>query len=102
MGRRQSMKIRDKLYKQFIKSKKKKPRKIKEAAFKKHRNKIADLLLIRRQCHHQKYFNDNKKNAKALWQAIHEIICSKKSGKTNNPSSLLIKLEICNKPARRG
>ena len=40
------MKIRDKLYKQFIKSKINQTCKIKQAAFKKYRNKITDLLRI--------------------------------------------------------
>ena len=89
-GIRQSMKIRDKLYKQFIKSKNNQTREIKQAAFRKYRNKITDLLQISRQTHYQKYFSDNTKNTKALWQGIHEIIYSKKAGETNNPSSLLI------------
>ena len=71
------MKIRDKLYKQFIKSKNNQTREIKQVAFKKYRNKITDLLQISRQSHCQKYFSDNKKIAKALWQGIHEIIYSK-------------------------
>ena len=50
-----------------------------QAAFKKYQNKIPDLLRISRQSHYQEYFSDNKKNAKALWQEIHEIIYSKKS-----------------------
>ena len=69
-GIRQSMKIRDKLYKQFIKSKNNQTHEIKQAAFKKYRNKITDLLRISKQSH----FSDNKKNAKTLWQGIHEII----------------------------
>ena len=68
------MKIRDKLYKQFIKSKNNQTHEIKQAAFKKYRNKITDLLRISKQSHYQKYFSDNKKNAKTLWQGIHEII----------------------------
>ena len=84
------MKIRDKWYKQFIKSKNNQTCKIKEAVFKKYWNKITDLLQISRQSHYQKYFSDNKKNVKALWQGIHEIIYSNNAGKTNNPSSLLI------------
>ena len=83
-GIRQSMKIRDKLYKQFIKSKNNEIREIKQTAFKTYRNKITDLLQTSRQSHYQKYFSDNKKNAKALSQGIHEIIYSKKAGKTNN------------------
>ena len=74
MGTKHSMKIRDKLYKQFIKSKNSQTREIKQAAFKKYRNKIIDLLRRSRQSYYQKYFSDNKKNAKVLWQGIHEII----------------------------
>ena len=87
---RHSMKIRDMLYKQFFKSKNNQTREIKQAGFKKYRNKITDLLRISRQSHYQKYFSDNKKKSKALWQGIHKIIYSKKVGKTNSPSSLLI------------
>ena len=84
------MKIRDKLYKKFIKSKNNQTREIKQAAFKKYRNKITDLLWTSRQSYYQKYFSDNKKNAQALGQGIHEIIYSKKAAKTNSSSSLLI------------
>ena len=52
---------------------------IKQAIFKKYQNKIPDLFRISRQSHYQEYFSENKKNAKALWQGIHEIIYSKKS-----------------------
>ena len=84
------MKIRDKLYKQFIKPKNYLTREIKQASLKKYRNKIIDLLRISRQSQYRKYFSDNKRNAKGLWQGIHEISYSNKAGKTNNPSSLLI------------
>ena len=86
---RHSVKIRDKLYKQFIKSKNNQTREIKQAAFKRQQNKITDLRESG-QSHYQKYFSDNKKNAKALWPVIHEIIYSKKPGKTNSPFFLLI------------
>ena len=62
---RHSVKIRDKLYKQFIKSRNNQTREIKPAAFKRYQNKITDLRKSR-QSHYQKYFRDNKKNAKAL------------------------------------
>ena len=35
-----------------------------------------------------------KKNSRALWQGINEIIYSKKAHKTNSPSSLLVDNEI--------
>ena len=81
------MKIRDNLYKQLVTSKNK-PAKLNKQL--KYQSKITDLLQISRQFHYHKYFSNNKKNAKALWQGIHEIIYSKKAGKTNKPSSLLI------------
>ena len=60
------MKIGDRLYKQFIKSKNNQTREIKQAAFKKYQNKVTDLFRISRQSLYQNYFSGNKKNAKAL------------------------------------
>ena len=42
------------------------------------------------QSHYQNYFNESKKNSRALWQGINEIIYSKKAHKTDSPSSLLV------------
>ena len=84
------IKVRDKLYKKFIRSKIPQERESKYSAFKKYRNKLIGLLKISRQSHYQNYFNENKKNSRALWQGINEIINSKKADKTNSPSSLLV------------
>ena len=84
-----SIKVRGKLYKEFIRSKIPQEREYKYSAFKKYRNKLIGLLKISRQSHYQNYFNE-KKNSRALWQGINEIIYSKKAYKTNSPSSLLV------------
>ena len=65
-------------------------RQIKEKSFKKYRNKIVDLIEINTKSHYQKFFEENKRNSKAIWQGIHNIIYSKKSNRINTPSSLLI------------
>ena len=57
--------------------------------YKTYRNKIVDLLRVSRKCHYQKYFKENKKSSRAIWQGIH-IVYSKKSKKNNSPSSFLI------------
>ena len=63
---------------------------IKEKSFKKYRNKIVDLIEINTKSHYQKFFEENKRNSKAIWQGIHNIIYSKKSNRINSPSSLLV------------
>ena len=60
------MKITDRSFKQFIKSKNNQTRKIKPATFKNYQKKLTVLLRISRQSHYQQYFNDNKKNSKTL------------------------------------
>ena len=61
-------------------------RQIKEKSFKKYRNKIVDLIKINRKSQYQKFFVENKRNSKAIWQGIHDIIYSKKSNRINTPS----------------
>ena len=56
---------------------------------KKYCKKLIGLLKIR-QSHHQNYFNEDKKNSRALWQGINKIIYSKTAHKTKTPSSLLV------------
>ena len=68
------MKIRDKFYKQMIKTKRKQQKLSKHNSYNKYRNKITKLLRISRQTYFQKYFEKNKKNSKRIWQGIPEII----------------------------
>ena len=97
-GIKSSMKVRDKLYKQMIKTKCVNLKKQKETEFKKYRNKIVDLLKISKHSYYQRYFEENKKNFKAIWQGIHDIVYSKKSKTTNSPSSIIIKGNTVTKP----
>ena len=84
------MKRRDKLYKEAIKEKKSRKKIQKRETYRKYRNKIVDLLKVSKQTHYQKYFEDNKKSYKALWDGIHQIIYSKKKKDNISPSSLLV------------
>ena len=57
--------------------------------FKKYQNKITDLLKTSKQAHYHKYFEENKKNYRALWIGVKELVYSKNKNKTNSPSSLI-------------
>ena len=61
-----SIKVRDKLYKEFIRSKIPQECEHKYSAFKKYRNKLIGLLKISRQSHYQHYFNENEKKFKSI------------------------------------
>ena len=58
----------------MIKTKNIELRQIKEKFFKKYRNTLVDLIKINRKSHYQKFFEENKRNSKAIWQGIHNII----------------------------
>ena len=60
-GTIKSIKVRDKLYKEFIRSKIRQECEYKYSAFKKYRNKITGLLKISRQSYYENSFNENKK-----------------------------------------
>ena len=61
----------------------------KHKKIKKYRNKVPDLLKTSKHAHYHKYFEENKKNCRALWIGINEIVYSKNKNKTNSPSSLI-------------
>ena len=48
------------------------------------------MLKTSKQNHYRKFLEENKKNCKALWNEIYEIIYSKQKTKSNAHSSLLI------------
>ena len=56
-------------------------------------NKVVDLLKISKQNYYKKYFDENKKNCKTLWNGIHEIIYSKKA-ESNAPSLLVNEIKL--------
>ena len=67
------MSVRDKIYKQIIMEKDQlKNRKTQKIL--KYQNKITDLLKTSKQAHYQKYFEENKKNDRALWIGINKIV----------------------------
>ena len=64
------MSVRDKIYKQMIKEKDQLIKTEKHKKFKKYRNKVTDLLKTSKQAHYHNYFEENKKNCRALWIGI--------------------------------
>ena len=87
------MKRRDKLYQEAIKEEDSQKKIQKHEIYRKYRNKIVDLLKVIKQTHHKKYFEDNKKDCKALQDTIHQIIYSKKKKRSISPSLLLVNSE---------
>ena len=70
----------------------------KQMLYKRHRNKIVDLLKITKEAYYKKYFQENRKNSRALWSGINEIIYSKKSSKTIPPSSISVEGKTISDP----
>ena len=44
---------------------------------------------VSKQTHYNKFFEENKKNCRAIWTGINEIICPKNKKKLNSPTSLI-------------
>ena len=63
-GIKTSVIIRDKFYKQMIKTKNKQQKLSKHNSYKKYINKITELLRISKQTYYQKHFEENKNNFK--------------------------------------
>ena len=61
---------------------------MKHDSFQKYRNQITNLLRLSKQPHYNKYFEEIKKNCRAMWTGINEVICPKNK-KLNSPSSLI-------------
>ena len=74
---KKSMSVRDKIYKQMIKENDQVLKIEKHKRNKKYWNKITDLLKTNKQAHYHKYFEENKKNCRALWIRINKIVYSK-------------------------
>ena len=53
--------------------------------YKSYINKTVVLIKTSKRNHYKKYFETNKKNCKALWNGVHEIIYSKKKGIAPSP-----------------
>ena len=62
---------------------------IKHESYKKYRNKIIELIRQSKQTYCQRYFEQNKKDSKAVWQVIHEIISFLKNKNSGNVSAII-------------
>ena len=62
---------------------------IKHESYKKYRNKIIELIRQSKQTYYQRYFEQNKKDSKTIWQGIHEIISSRKNKNGGNVSAII-------------
>ena len=71
---KKSMMKRDKLYREMVKAKNNHVKIQKDKSYKSYRNKIVDLLKTSKRNHHKKYFEENKKNCKVVWNGTHEIV----------------------------
>ena len=93
-GIKTSIKKRDKLYKQMIKAKNKQHKLIKHESYKKYRNKIIELIRQSKQTYYPRYFEQNKKDSKTIWQGIHEINGSNVSAIISDDNTITNPIEI--------
>ena len=87
-GIRKSINRKNKIYKTYIETKN-------EQTYKEYRilrNKLSQIIRASKKKHYNKYFEDNKLNAKKMWGGINEIINMKSKRKNGN-----IHLQINNK-----
>ena len=70
----------------------------KQMLYKRYRSKIVDLLKITKEAYYEKYFQENRKNSRALWSRISEIIYSKESSKAIPPSSISVESKTISDP----
>ena len=88
-GIKTSISIRDKLYKEMIKEKNVLTKVLKHESFKKYWNQIINLLRVSKQTRY-----NNKKNCRATWAGIIEVIWPKNKKKLNFLTSLINKAKI--------
>ena len=70
----------------------------KQMLCKRYRQKIVVLLKITKEAYYKNHFQENRKNSRALWSGINEIIYSKKSSKTIPPSSISVEGKTISDP----
>ena len=89
-GIKTSISIRDKLYKEMIKEKNVLTKVLKHESFKKiSKSNNKSSKRVSKQTHYNKFIEENKKNCRAIWTGINEIICRKNKKKINSPTSLI-------------
>ena len=76
-GIKTSMKIRDKFYKQMVKTKSKQQILSKHTSHKKYQDKITELLRISKQIYYQEHFEKNKKIAKEFGKVYMKLYLPK-------------------------
>ena len=73
----------------MIKAKNKQHKLIKHESYKKYKNKIIELIRQSKETYYQRYFDQNKKNSKTIWQGIYELISSRKNKNGDNVSAII-------------
>ena len=58
-------------------------------SYKIYRNRIIELIRQSKQTYYQRYFEQNEKVFKTIWQGIHEIISSRKNKNSSNVSAII-------------
>ena len=83
---RKSIIIRDKILKKYINSKNITAKNELHLKYKRYRNSIINLIKISKQNYYKKFFSDNIKNSKQIWNGINNLIFKSHSNKNNNIS----------------
>ena len=78
-----SIKIKNKLYKQFCKATNPESRKQLHESFKNYRNLTITLTRISKEKYYKSFFEDNKKDSKKVWEGIRSIINVKNEKSSN-------------------
>ena len=92
-----SINRKNKMYKKYVKTKNENIYK----EYQKLRNKLSHIIRESKKEHYNKYFEDNKQNAKKMWSGINDLT-NKKSNKRNNHIHLQIGDKIISKPKEVG
>ena len=79
-----SMKIRDRIYKEYASEKDETKKRELFTLFKEYRNKIVALLRISKKKHFADYFKEHNSNIKKTWEGIKSLIDISKKKSTNN------------------
>ena len=93
-----SIRQKDKIHEEMIKAKNSPNKRLKLSLYKKYRNIIVDFLKKSKESHYRKYFEDNKRNCKAVWNGINEIIYSKSKANAWEANCLLINGKAVSQP----
>ena len=93
-----SIRQKDKIHKEMIKANNSPNKQLKLSLYKKYRNIIVDLLKKSKESYYRKYFDDSRRNRKAVWNGINEIICSKSKANAWEANCLLINGKAVSQP----